>query len=165
MNTSPQSSIYDLSVRTIDGSIVSLEQYRNSVLLIVNVASKCVFTSQYASLQSLSERYRDRGFVLLGFPCNQFGAQESKPEPEIKEFCSLNYNVTFPMFSKIDVNGPETHPLYAILKGTKKGIFGSESIKWNFTKFLVGRDGVVLKRFAPTTSPAQISHAIETALG
>ena len=163
MNSS--SSIYDLSARTIDGSVVSLDQYRGSVLLIVNVASKCVFTNQYPALQSLYEQFRDRGFVLLGFPCDQFGAQEPKPEAAIKEFCSLTYNVTFPMFSKIDVNGPETHPLYAILKARKKGFLGSEGIKWNFTKFLVGRDGVVLGRFSPTTPPAQISAAIEKALG
>ena len=158
------SSIYDLSARTIDGAVVSLDQYRGSVLLIVNVASKCVFTSQYTALQSLYERFRDRGLILLGFPCNQFGAQESKSEAEIKEFCSLTYNVTFPMFSKIDVNGPETHPLYAILKAKKRGFLGSESIKWNFTKFLVGRDGEILSRFSPTTSPSQISVAIEKAL-
>ena len=159
------SSFYDLCARTIDGEDVPLEQFRGSVLLIVNVASRCVFTGQYEQLQSLYETYRSRGLIILGFPCNQFGAQESESEASIKEFCSLKYNVSFPMFSKIDVNGPHTHPLYVFLKSKAKGLLGSESIKWNFTKFLVGRNGIVLGRFFSTTSPKSLAHAIEKAFG
>ncbi len=162
-NTSP-SPIYDLSATSIDGKPIPLGQFRGSVLLIVNVASQCVFTAQYKDLQSLYETYQDRGLIVLGFPCNQFGAQESKSEASIKEFCSLRYNVTFPMFSKIEVNGPNAHPLYAMLKSTAKGFLGSQSIKWNFTKFLVGKDGKVLARFSPTTSPQSLTKAIEKAL-
>lgn len=162
--TSTAQPIYSLSVRTIDGETYSLERYRGSVLLIVNVASQCVFTSQYEQLQLLFDQYNNRGLVVLGFPCNQFGAQESKDESSIKEFCSLRYNVSFPMFSKIEVNGKNTHALFALLKSKAKGILGSESIKWNFTKFLVGRDGAVLGRFSPTTSPMSLTSAIEKAL-
>jgi glutathione peroxidase len=157
-------SIYDLSAKTIEGSPQSLDKFRGSVLLIVNVASQCVFTSQYEQLQSLFDAFRNRGLVVLVFPCNQFGAQESKADASIKEFCSLKYNVTFPMFSKIDVNGPNTHPLFAFLKSKSKGILGSESIKWNFTKFLVGREGQVIGRFAPVTSPKSLTRAIEKSL-
>ncbi len=140
------------------------DPYRGSVLLIVNVASQCVFTGQYAQLQSLYEKYRDRGLIVLGFPCNQFGSQESKSEASIQEFCSLKYNVSFPMFAKIDVNGQNTFPLYALLKSKAKGFLGSQSIKWNFTKFLIGRDGVVLGRFSSAISPIGLSNAIEKAL-
>ncbi len=157
--------IYDLSARTIDGQDIQLDQYRGSVLLIVNVASRCVFTGQYEQLQSLYETYQARGLIILGFPCNQFGAQESQSESSIKDFCSLKYHVSFPMFSKIDVNGPDTHPLYTLLKSKAKGFLGSQSIKWNFTKFLVGRDGIVLGRFSSATSPISLTRAIETALG
>jgi glutathione peroxidase len=156
--------IYDITARSIDGAAVPLEQYKGSVMLIVNVASQCVFTGQYAQLQTLYDEYKARGLVVLGFPCNQFGSQESKSEGEIKEFCSLKYNVTFPMFSKVEVNGPSAHPLYVFLKSKAKGVLGSESIKWNFTKFLVGRDGTVLGRYSSTYSPKSMSRAIETAL-
>ena len=159
------SQLYDLCARTIDGEDIPIEQFRGSVLLIVNVASQCVFTGQYEQLQSLYETYRSQGLIIMGFPCNQFGAQESESEKSIKEFCALKYNVSFPMFSKIDVNGPGTHPLYVFLKSRAKGILGSESIKWNFTKFLVGRDGIVLRRFFSTTSPKSLVQAIEKALG
>ena len=159
------SQIYDLNARTIDGQDIQLDQYRGSVLLIVNVASRCVFTGQYEQLQSLYETYRTRGLIILGFPCNQFGAQESQSEASIKDFCSLKYHVSFPMFSKIDVNGPDTHPLYTFLKSKAKGFLGSESIKWNFTKFLVARDGIVVVRFSSATSPKSLTRAIEKALG
>ena len=157
-------SLYEITARSIDGASVPLEQYKGSVLLIVNVASQCLFTGQYAQLQTLYDEYKGRGLVVLGFPCNQFGSQESKSEGEIKEFCSLKYNVTFPMFSKIEVNGPNTHPLYVLLKSKAKGVLGSESIKWNFTKFLVGRDGTVLGRYSSTYSPKSMSRVIEKAL-
>lgn len=162
--TAPITSIYSLSAKTIDGREAQLEEFRGSVLLIVNVASKCVFTGQYSQLQSLYDRYRSQGLVVMGFPCNQFGSQESKPEALIKEFCSLNYSVTFPIFSKVDVNGKLTHPLYVFLKSNAKGFLGTESIKWNFTKFLVGRDGTVLGRFSSATGPQSLSRAIEKAL-
>lgn len=159
------SQIYDLNARMIDGRDIQLDQYGGSVLLIVNVASRCVFTGQYEQLQALYETYRTRGLIILGFPCNQFGAQESQSEASIKDFCSLKYHVSFPMFSKIDVNGPNTHPLYTLLKSKAKGFLGSESIKWNFTKFLVARDGIVIGRFASATSPKSLTRAIEKALG
>ena len=164
LKTTPITSLYALSARTIDGAVIQLEQFRGSVLLIVNVASQCVFTGQYAQLQSLYETYRSRGFIPLGFPCNQFGSQEPKSEASIQEFCSLQYLVSFPMFSKIEVNGSETHPLYVFLKSNAKGFLGSESIKWNFTKFLVGRDGVVIGRYSSATPPKRLSKAIEKAL-
>ena len=162
--TSASTSIYDITARSIDGETIQFDRYRGSVLLIVNVASQCVFTSQYAQLQSLYETYLGRGLVVLGFPCNQFGLQESKSEESIKEFCSLKYNVSFPMFAKLEVNGQDTHPLYAFLKSKAKGILGSESIKWNFTKFLVGRNGAVLGRYFSTSSPRSMVRAIEKAL-
>ncbi len=148
----------------MDGAVIQLEQFRGSVLLIVNVASQCVFTGQYAQLQSLYETFHSRGLVPLGFPCNQFGSQESKSDASIQEFCSLKYHVSFPMFSKIEVNGIDAHPLYVFLKSNAKGFLGSESIKWNFTKFLVGRDGVVIGRFSSATSPKSLAGAIEKAL-
>lgn len=149
--------IYDVEVTTIDGTLQKMDMYRGKTLLIVNVASQCGFTPQYEGLQALYERYRDNGFVVLGFPCNQFGHQEPGNEAEIQSFCSLNYNVTFPMFAKIEVNGDDAHPLYRHLKSAKKGLLGTEAIKWNFTKFLVGPDGTVLKRYAPTDSPESIA--------
>jgi len=165
LNTSLNShSIYDQTAIGIDGKVISLEQYRGSVLLIVNVASRCGFTGQYAELQKLYETYQASGFAVLGFPCNQFASQEPKNNDEIKSFCSLTYDVSFPMFSKIEVNGNGTHPLFAILKKNAKGLLGSESIKWNFTKFLVGRDGTVLARYSPATSPMSLTNAIEQAL-
>ena len=165
MNTSLNSiSIYNQTAIGIDGKDVSLEQYRGSVLLIVNVASRCGFTGQYKELQKLYEQYRESGFAVLGFPCNQFGSQEPKNNDEIQTFCSLTYHVTFPMFSKIEVNGKGTHPLFVYLKSHAKGLLGSESIKWNFTKFLVGRDGKVIERYAPAASPMSLTNAIERAL-
>lgn len=157
-------SIYDFAAETIDGKPAPLSDYRGKVLLIVNTASKCGFTRQYAGLEELYRRYRDRGLVVLGFPCNQFGAQEPGDEAEIKSFCSLTYDVDFPMMRKIDVNGPTAHPLYVFLKGQKKGVLGTEGIKWNFTKFLVDRSGKVVDRFAPTVEPKALEGAIEALL-
>jgi glutathione peroxidase len=157
-------SIYDFSAETLDGNPASLSDWRDKVVLIVNTASKCGFTPQYAGLEALYRKYRDRGFVVLGFPCNQFGAQEPGDAAEIANFCSLTYDVDFPMMRKIDVNGPGTHPLYAYLKTAKKGLLGSEGIKWNFTKFLVDRKGEVVGRFAPTETPQSLEGAIEALL-
>jgi glutathione peroxidase len=154
------SSIYDFDAETIDGRPAPLADYRDKVVLIVNTASQCGFTRQYAGLEELYRRHRDRGFAVLGFPCNQFGAQEPGDEDEIKTFCSLTYDVDFPMMRKIDVNGPTAHPLYAYLKKAKKGVLGTEGIKWNFTKFLIGRDGQVAGRFAPTVEPKALEGAI-----
>lgn len=149
-------TIYDFDVTTIDGEIISMAAYRGKLLLIVNVASKCGFTPQYAGLEELYRQYHERGLVLLGFPCDQFGHQEPGSEEEIKNFCSLTYDVTFPLFAKIEVNGDGTHPLYRYLKQEQSGLLGSEAIKWNFTKFLVNREGRVVKRYAPTTTPVEI---------
>lgn len=157
-------SIYDFTAETIDGKPAPLAEHRNKVILIVNTASRCGFTKQYAGLETLYRRFRDRGLVVLGFPCNQFGAQEPGDEEEIKTFCSLTYNVDFPMMRKIDVNGPKAHPLYAWLKHEKKGVLGTEGIKWNFTKFLVGRDGQVAARYAPNVEPKALEGAIERLL-
>jgi glutathione peroxidase len=139
--------VYDFTVRTIDGSEQNLAAYRDQVILIVNVASKCGFTPQYTGLEALYRRLHGRGFSVLGFPCNQFGQQEPADEDAIRRFCTENYDVTFPMFAKIDVNGPRTHPLYQYLKQQQPGILGSKAIKWNFTKFLVDRQGQVRKRY------------------
>jgi glutathione peroxidase len=149
-------SIYDIEVTTIEGQPRKMDAYRGKALLVVNVASKCGFTPQYAGLQALYERYKDNGFTVLGFPCDQFGHQEPGDEAEIQRFCSTSYNVTFPLFAKIDVNGSDAHPLFKLLKSEKKGVLGSESIKWNFTKFLVGADGSILKRYAPQDTPESI---------
>ena len=149
-------NIYDMEVTTIDGKRQLMDVYRGRILLVVNVASRCGFTSQYAGLQKLYERYRERGVVVLGFPCNQFGHQEPEDEAAIQNFCSLNYQVTFPLFAKIMVNGDDAHPLYKYLKSEKKGLLGTEAIKWNFTKFLIGQDGAVLKRYAPNDTPEKI---------
>ncbi len=157
-------SIYDYSAETLDGQPAPLAAYRDKVLLIVNTASKCGFTPQYEGLEALYRHYADKGLVVLGFPCNQFGGQETGNADEIQNFCSLTYDVTFPMFGKVDVNGPKAHPLYEYLKAEKKGLLGSEGIKWNFTKFLVGRDGEAVARFAPTTKPADIASSIEKLL-
>jgi glutathione peroxidase len=156
-------TVYDFKVKDINNQEVALSQFKGKFLLIVNVASQCGFTPQYKGLESLYEELKD-SVAVLGFPCNQFGKQEPGDENEIKNFCSLNYNVTFPLFAKIDVNGPNTLPLYQFLKEEKKGLLGSEAIKWNFTKFLVGRDGQVLKRFAPTDSPESIKKEIQKML-
>jgi glutathione peroxidase len=157
-------SLYDLNATTIDGHDQALGDYQGQVCLVVNVASKCGFTGQYAGLEALQRRFRDRGFVVLGFPCNQFGHQEPGDEAEIRSFCSTTYDVTFPMFAKVDVNGPNAHPVFRYLKGEKKGLFGSEAIKWNFTKFLVDREGNVVQRYAPTTPPERIADDIERLL-
>jgi len=149
-------NLYECNITTIDGLTGTLETYRGQVLLIVNVASKCGFTGQYAGLEALYRRYRDSGFTVLGFPCDQFGHQEPGSETEIQSFCSLTYEVTFPLFAKIEVNGSGAHPLYTYLKNAQPGIFGSEAIKWNFTKFLVNREGQVLKRYAPSDTPEKI---------
>lgn len=157
-------TLYDFPVKTIDGTTTSLDAYRGQVLLIVNVASQCGFTPQYAGLESLHQKYVSRGFAVLGFPCDQFGHQEPGDEAEIKSFCSLKYHVTFPMFAKIEVNGPNAHPLYQYLKSERAGLLGTEGIKWNFTKFLVDRRGSVVERFAPTTTPASLEGRIESLL-
>lgn len=149
-------SVHDFSATTIDGAERKLDAYRGKTMLIVNVASKCGFTPQYAGLEALYRQYKDKGLVVLGFPCDQFGHQEPGDEAEIRNFCSLNYDVSFPMFAKIEVNGGGAHPLYRFLKKEAKGVLGSEAIKWNFTKFLVDGDGRVLERFAPTDTPESI---------
>ena len=150
-------SVYDFAATSIDGTPVSLESYRGRTLLIVNVASECGFTPQYAGLERLYRKHKDDGFVVLGFPCDQFGQQEPGTDEEIQQFCAREYGVTFPLFSKIKVNGPDAHPLFAYLKRQKKGVFGSEAIKWNFTKFLVGPDGAVLKRYGSAQTPRRRS--------
>lgn len=149
-------TIYDFEVHTIDGQLRLLEEYRGKVLLIVNVASKCGFTSQYDGLEQLYQRYRDRGLVILGFPCNQFKNQEPGSEQEIMEFCRLTYGVSFEMFAKIEVNGENAHPLYTHLKNECPGLLGSRTIKWNFTKFIVDASGRAVKRFSPATEPADL---------
>lgn len=156
-------SIYDYSVRTIDGHELSLKEYEGDVVLIVNTASRCGFTPQYRELEELYRKYKDQGFVVLGFPCNQFMNQEPGSEAEILDFCQMNYDVTFPLFAKIDVKGPHAHPLFTYLTSQKKGIMGSD-IKWNFTKFLVDQSGHVVKRYAPTTTPLHIASDIERLL-
>jgi glutathione peroxidase len=158
------SELYSFEVTTIDGKILKLSEYSARPMLIVNVASKCGFTPQYTGLQKLYEEYGKSGFVVLGFPCDQFGHQEPGSEEEIREFCDTHYHITFPMFAKIDVNGPDEHPLFRYLKKTKKGIFGIKRIQWNFTKFLVAPDGKVLKRFAPVTPPYAIRPFIDRIL-
>jgi glutathione peroxidase len=158
-------SIYEFSANTIDGQEVSLAQFKGKVLLIVNTASKCGFTPQYKGLEELYEKYHDQGLEILGFPCNQFGGQEPGSSEEIQTFCETKFGVKFPLFAKIDVNGANTHPLYAFLKDAAPGILGSKDIKWNFTKFLVGRDGVVADRYASTTSPQSLEKDIQKAIG
>ena len=155
---------YDFSAKTLDGAEQSLDAYRGKAMLIVNTASKCGFTPQYTGLEKLYKRFRDRGLVVLGFPCTQFGSQEPGNAEEIASFCSLTYDVQFPMMRKIDVNGPKAHPLYAYLKKAKKGFLGTQSIKWNFTKFLVDRSGQVTGRFAPNVEPRALEGAIEALL-
>jgi glutathione peroxidase len=157
-------SVYDFSVETIKGEKTSLDTYKGDVLLIVNTASKCGFTPQYKGLQSIYESHKEQGLSVLGFPCNQFGAQEPGSSDEIMEFCELNYGVNFPMFAKVDVNGDEAHPLFKYLAAEAPGILGSKAIKWNFTKFLVDRNGQVVKRFAPTDKPETIEKHIQELL-
>lgn len=160
-----QTSVYDFSATTIDGAEQPLSAYRGKTLLIVNVASKCGFTPQYTGLEQLYRDYRARGLVVLGFPCDQFGHQEPGDADEIRNFCSLNYDVSFPMFAKIDVNGDRAHPLYKWLKSEKAGFLGTEGVKWNFTKFLVDRHGQVVKRYAPTDTPEKIEKDLGSVLG
>ncbi|MCE2969592.1 MAG: glutathione peroxidase [Burkholderiales bacterium] len=157
-------TIYTFQAAGIDGKPRKLADYRGQVLLIVNTASRCGFTPQYKGLEEIYRRFKGRGFAVLGFPCNQFGAQEPGPESEIAEFCEINYGVSFPLFAKVDVNGPGAHPLYKYLTTAKPGLLGSEAIKWNFTKFLVGKDGTVIERYAPTTKPEDLAADIEKAL-
>jgi glutathione peroxidase len=160
----PEPKIYSFEVKSIDGKTTTLSPYKGKAMLIVNVASQCGFTSQYGGLEALYNKYHEKGFEVLGFPCNQFGSQEPGDEAEIKNFCELNYSVSFPLFAKIDVNGENAHPLYQFLKSEEKGIFGTEAIKWNFTKFLIDREGNVLKRFAPQTKPEDLESEVEAAL-
>jgi glutathione peroxidase len=155
---------YNTPVTSIDGSEGTLADYEGKVLLIVNTASKCGFTPQFKGLEAVWQEYRERGLAVLGFPCNQFGGQDPGTNDEIAEFCQLNYGVSFPMHAKIDVNGVATHPLFQQLKSGAPGILGTEKIKWNFTKFLVGRDGEILDRFAPKDAPESLKKAIEAAL-
>lgn len=157
-------TIYDFTVKTIDGKETTLEDYKGKVMLIVNVASKCGYTPQYDGLEALYQKYKDKGLVVLGFPCNQFGSQEPGTEAEIQNFCRVNFGVTFPMFSKINVNGADTHPLYVYLKSEKPGVLGSEAIKWNFTKFLVDKEGKVVERFGSSTKPSELEEKIEKLL-
>jgi glutathione peroxidase len=147
---------YDFTAKTIDGTEQPLSSYRGKPLLVVNVASKCGFTPQYAGLEALYRKFHERGLEVLGFPCDQFGHQEPGDENEIKSFCAINYGVTFPMYSKIEVNGANAHPLYKWLKSEKAGVLGTEAIKWNFTKFLIDRAGSVVRRYAPTDTPEKI---------
>jgi glutathione peroxidase len=157
-------TVYEFKAKAIDGKEVSLSQYKGKGLLIVNVASRCGFTPQYEGLEKLYEKYKDKGFEVLGFPCNQFGAQEPGTESEIKSFCELNFGVKFPLFAKIDVNGPQTHPLYEFLKNAQPGVLGSEGIKWNFTKFLVDQKGNPVKRYASTEKPEALEGDIQALL-
>ena len=158
------SDLYTIPVKAIDGGTTTLEPYRGKALLIVNVASRCGFTPQYAGLEALYRRYKDKGFAVLGFPCNQFGTQEPGTETEIHAFCVRQYGVTFPLFAKIDVNGENAHPLYRHLKSAKKGVLGREAIAWNFTKFLVGRGGEVLHRYNPWRKPESIDKDVAAVL-
>jgi glutathione peroxidase len=158
------SSLQDIEVKTIGGETQRLGAYAGKALLIVNVASKCGFTPQYEGLETLYRQYKDRGFAVLGFPCDQFGHQEPGNEEEIRNFCSLTYEVSFPMFAKIEVNGSGTHPLYQLLKKAAPGLFGTQRIKWNFTKFLVDPQGRVVARYAPTEKPQGLTKSIEAIL-
>jgi glutathione peroxidase len=158
------STVYDFDALQINGKSVPLSQFKGKAMLIVNTASACGFTPQFAGLEQLHKTYGKKGLVVLGFPCNQFGAQDSGSNGEIAEFCQLNYGVSFPMMAKIDVNGATAHPLYQWLAAEAPGLLGSKSIKWNFTKFLVGKDGTVRKRYAPTDTPASLAEDIEAAL-
>lgn len=153
-------SIYDFTVTTIDGEEISMEQYKGKTLLIVNVASKCGFTPQYEGLQDIYEKYKDKDFLVLGFPCNQFGSQEPGTEEDIKEFCTTNFSVTFPMFSKIEVNGDEAHPMYKFLKDKAPGALGTKAIKWNFTKFLIDKEGNIVDRYGSSKEPAELDPVI-----
>ncbi len=157
-------NVYSFQVKTLNGDQISLENFQGKALLIVNVASQCGFTPQYKGLEEIYRKYKDRGFEVLGFPCNQFGAQEPGDAEEIKKFCSMTYDVSFPMFSKIEVNGDGAHPLYKFLKKQEKGLLGTEAIKWNFTKFLIDKKGNVVDRYAPQTKPEDLQADIEKVL-
>ena len=157
-------TVYDFEARQINGQDMALSQFRGKVMLIVNTASQCGFTPQFGGLEELHQAYGGKGLVVLGFPCNQFGAQDPGNDGEIASFCQVNYGVSFPMMSKVDVNGPSAHPLYQWLSGEAPGLLGSKSIKWNFTKFLVGKDGQVIKRFAPLDKPESLKKDIEATL-
>ena len=157
-------NVFAFNVTDINGQNVALESFRGNILLIVNTASRCGFTPQYEGLENLQQKFKAKGFNVLGFPCNQFGQQEPGNSREIAEFCDLNYHISFPLFEKIEVNGPQSHPLYQYLKTQAPGLLGSQAIKWNFTKFLIGRDGKVIKRYSPFTTPASISTQIEKLL-
>ena len=157
-------SLYDITVDDIHGKPVKLARYKGKVLLIVNTASECGFTPQYKGLEALYEKFHGKGLEVLGFPCNQFGEQEPGDEKAIEQFCELNYGVTFPLFAKVDVNGANASPLYKHLKSAKKGLLGSEAIKWNFTKFLVDRDGTVVERYAPKTEPKDLEADVKKLL-
>jgi glutathione peroxidase len=156
--------IYNIDVKDSANSDISMSEFTGKTLLIVNVASKCGLTPQYKGLQKIYDDYKDRNFVVLGFPCNQFGGQEPGTDQEIGEFCDINYSVTFPIFSKIKVNGPEAHPLFKLLKSDKPGIFRTQSIKWNFTKFLINKNGKIVERFSPRVEPKYIRKEIERVL-
>ncbi|MGJ7915704.1 glutathione peroxidase [Massilia sp. LXY-6] len=158
-------NVFDFQATSLDGKPVDLARYRGKVLLIVNTASKCGFTPQYQGLEAVYRELHGRGLEVLGFPCNQFGSQEPGTEAEIGDFCEKNYGVSFPMFAKVDVNGDHAHPLWKHLKGEAPGVLGLEAIKWNFTKFLIGRDGKVVKRYAPQTKPEEIAGDVEKLLG
>ena len=158
------STVYEFSATTIDGKPRSLSDYRGKVLLVVNTASKCGFTPQYKGLEAIYRQFKDRGFAVLGFPCNQFGEQEPGEDATIAEFCERNFGVSFPLFAKVDVNGADAHPLFKHLTSEKKGLLGTGAIKWNFTKFLIGKDGRVIERYAPTTAPEDLIKDIEKAL-
>jgi glutathione peroxidase len=158
------SGLYDFSANNIQGKPVKLQKFKGKAMLIVNTASACGFTPQFAGLEELHTTYGGKGLVVLGFPCNQFGAQDSGSNGEIAEFCQLNYGVSFPMMEKIDVNGSTAHPLYQWLSAEAPGLLGSKAIKWNFTKFLIGKDGAVIKRYAPTDTPASMAKDVEAAL-
>ncbi len=157
-------SVYDFSARTIDGDEQPLSDFQGKAMLVVNTASKCGFTPQYTGLENLWKKYQDQGLVVLGFPCDQFGHQEPGNEEEIKSFCSLSYDVTFPMYAKVDVNGDKAHPLWKFLKKEKSGLLGIEAIKWNFSKFLVDKRGKVVKRYAPTDTPEKIEKDLSSVL-
>jgi len=159
-----QKHFYDFEAKNIQGETVSMSQYKNHVVLVVNVASECGFTPQYEGLEKLYKTYKDKGFEILGFPCNQFGGQESGTEKEIQNFCKLNFGVTFPLFEKIEVNGDNTHPLYVFLKSEATGFLGTESIKWNFTKFLIDKNGKVINRYGSSTKPEKFAEDIEKLL-
>ena len=157
-------TIYDFEAKSISGKDISLSQFKGQVVLIVNTASKCGFTPQFGGLETLHKTYAGKGLAVLGFPCNQFGSQDPGTDGDIAEFCQVNYGVSFPMMGKIDVNGPAAHPLYKWLSAEAPGLLGSKAIKWNFTKFLVGKDGQVIKRYAPMDKPADLAKDVEAAL-